>query len=103
MITAFYIPEKIKSLFLKTKEVKPQQGVLILGGGDIAFPLLFTISALPVNYLMALLIAIFSLLGIVFSNFLFLFQKERKPMPALPPISLFAILGYIIAALIIYY
>ena len=103
VVTAFYIPEKIKSLFLKTKEVKPQQGVLILGGGDIAFPLLFTISALPVNYLMALLIAIFSLLGIIFSNFLFLFQKERRPMPALPPISLFAILGYIIAALIIYY
>jgi len=103
VITAFFIPEKIKDLFLKTKEVKPQQGVLILGGGDIAFPLLFTISALPVNYLMALLIAIFSLLGIIFSNFLFLFQKERKPMPALPPISLFAILGYIIAVLIIYY
>lgn len=102
-IAAFYIPQKIKDLILKTKEVKPQQGILILGGGDIAFPLLFVISAARISYFMAAMIAIFALLGIIFSNFLFLFQKEKKPMPALPPISLFAILGYIIAALVIYY
>jgi len=84
--------------FLKsTKEIKPGEGkFLILGGGDVAFPLIFSVSLLKFGILKSFVAAIFSLLGL-FANFLlFIFQKERKAIPALPLISLFSIIGYLI-------
>jgi presenilin-like A22 family membrane protease len=66
--------------FLKsTREIKPGQGeFLILGGGDVAFPLIFSVSLLKFGILKSFIVALFSLLGL-FVNFLFfLTQKERK-------------------------
>jgi presenilin-like A22 family membrane protease len=83
--------------FLKSiNEVKPGEGnFLILGGGDVAFPLIFSVSLLKLGILKSFLIALFSLLGL-FANFsLFLFQKERRAIPALPLISFFSIIGYL--------
>jgi presenilin-like A22 family membrane protease len=82
--------------FLKsTNEVKPGEGkFLILGGGDVAFPLIFSISLLSLGIFQSLAVALFSLFGI-FVNFLLLsFQKERKPIPALPLITFFSLVGY---------
>jgi presenilin-like A22 family membrane protease len=83
--------------FLKSiNEVKPGEGnFLILGGGDVAFPLIFSVSLLKLGILKSFLVALFSLLGL-FANFsLFLFQKERRAIPALPLISFFSIIGYL--------
>jgi presenilin-like A22 family membrane protease len=88
--------------FLKsTKEIKPGEGkFLILGGGDIAFPLIFSVSLLKFGILKPFIVAIFSLLGL-FANFLlFIFQRERKAIPALPLISLFSIIGYFIVSML---
>jgi len=84
--------------FLKsTKEIKPGEGkFLVLGGGDVALPLIFSVSLIRFGILKPFLVALFSLLGF-FANFLiFLFQKERRAIPALPLISLFLIIGYLI-------
>jgi presenilin-like A22 family membrane protease len=88
--------------FLKsTKEIKPGEGkFLILGGGDVAFPLIFSVSLLKFGILKSFVVALFSLLGL-FANFLlFIFQKERKAIPALPLISLFSIIGYFIVSIL---
>jgi presenilin-like A22 family membrane protease len=88
--------------FLKsTKEIKPGEGnFLILGGGDIALPLIFSVSLHKFGILKPFIVAIFSLLGL-FANFLlFIFQKERNAIPALPLISLFSIIGYFIVSML---
>jgi presenilin-like A22 family membrane protease len=88
--------------FLKsTSEVKPGEGkFLILGGGDVAFPLIFSVSLIKIGIWKSFLVAFFSLLGL-FANFLlFIFQKERKAIPALPLISLFSIIGYLIISIL---
>jgi presenilin-like A22 family membrane protease len=88
--------------FLKsTNEVKPGEGkFLILGGGDVAFPLIFSVSLIKIGIWKSFLVAFFSLLGL-FANFLlFIFQKERKAIPALPLISLFSIIGYLIISIL---
>jgi presenilin-like A22 family membrane protease len=88
--------------FLKSaREIKPGEGkFLILGGGDVAFPLIFSVSLLKFGILKPFIVAIFSLLGL-FANFLlFIFQKERKAIPALPLISLFSIIGYFIVSIL---
>jgi len=84
--------------FLKsTKEIKPGEGkFLVLGGGDVAFPLIFSVSLLKFGILKSFFVALFSLFGL-FSNFLFfLLQRKREGIPALPLISLFSILGYLL-------
>jgi len=100
VITAFFIPLKIRFLLRKTKEIQTGKDFVILGGGDIAFPLLFALSTLKTSLFTAAIISLFSLLGLSLSYFVFILQKERRPMPALPPIALFAIIGYIIATLL---
>jgi presenilin-like A22 family membrane protease len=88
--------------FLKsTKEIKPGEGkFLILGGGDVALPLIFSVSLLKFGILKSFIVALFSLLGL-FVNFLFfLTQKERKAIPALPLIALFSIIGYFIVSIL---
>jgi presenilin-like A22 family membrane protease len=88
--------------FLKsTKEIKPGEGkFLVLGGGDVAFPLIFSVSLLKFGILKPFIVALFSLLGL-FANFLiFIFQKERKAIPALPLISLFSIIGYFVISIL---
>lgn len=99
-ITAFFIPFHWRNLFLKTKDVQAGKDFIVLGGGDIAFPLLFAISVLRVSFLTSILVSIFAFVGLVISYFTFALQKTRKPIPALPPIALFAIIGYIIALML---
>ena len=90
-------PTEFTGFLKSTKEIKPGEGkFLILGGGDVAFPLIFSVSLLELGILKSLIVAIFSLFGL-FANFLFfLKQRERKAIPALPLISLFSIFGYLI-------
>jgi presenilin-like A22 family membrane protease len=88
--------------FLKsTKEIKPGEGkFLVLGGGDVALPLIFSVSLIKIGIWKSFLVAFFSLLGL-FANFLlFIFQKERRAIPALPLISLFSIIGYFIVSIL---
>jgi len=73
---------------------------VMLGGGDIAFPAMFAISALA-QYGIASAVAILigSLIGIVAIHLLFTLGKIRA-LPALPPIAGFAIAGFLISLLL---
>jgi presenilin-like A22 family membrane protease len=98
-----YFKDKLSDVKLKPSSKEASSGLgnfLILGGGDVVFPGLLAVSVVPSGFFKALLIVIFSLFGSLFSYWLFASQKHREPIPALPPIALFSIIGYIIGLLL---
>jgi len=69
----------------------------ILGGGDIAFPCLLTASVYFARGLVpAVIIAVFGLLGLVSVYAIQARFLKGKPMPALPPIAAFTLVGLLI-------
>ena len=71
--------------------------VAILGGGDIAFPLLFAgVVLLQRGLYSSILVIIYSALAL---SLLFLFGKKKKFYPAMPFISLGCFIGYLISLL----
>ena len=69
----------------------------ILGGGDIAFPCLLTASVYFAQGLKpAAIIAVFGLLGLVSVYAIQTRFLRGKPMPALPPIAAFTLVGLLI-------
>lgn len=101
-ILGIILPQKFSDFNRGLKEVKigdKKQEFLVLGAGDIVFPLILISSVLPQGISKSLIIFLFSLLGLLFGFWLFL-KLGKKPMPALPPIALFSILGYLITRLI---
>jgi len=98
-ILAFVIPPDISGFKQGLGKIKPGGKFLILGGGDIVFPLILAVTLVPFGILDSLIIAIFALIGLFFSFWFFAKQKVRQPIPALPPIALFSIIGYLITRL----
>jgi len=95
MFTGFFIPyirdkeiEKLKKLkkLKKTKKGKKLKvDVAVLGGGDIAFPLLFSGTLfISFGFLASLISVIFSTLGLAFLLFT---AEKHKPYPAMPFIT----------------
>lgn len=105
-IIAFICPQKISDFQSSLKEVKPGGKFLILGGGDVAFPLILCVSLIPQGVFNALVVAIFASIGLFFSFLIFITQppaspgEGRRPIPALPPIALFSIVGFLLTRLI---
>lgn len=107
LIFGFIIPEKIKYNFWGVEKAKPGlpagrhgTGVVFLGGGDVGLPLFLVANVAASNVIQGLIMAAFAVLGMILSYYLFISQKLRKPMPALPPISMMCILGYFLVRLI---
>jgi len=82
----------------KMIEVNPdKREYSILGGGDIAFPCLLTASVYFAQGLApAAIIAALGLLGLVSVYAIQAIVLKGKPMPALPPIAAFALVGLLI-------
>lgn len=94
-IMGLIIPSSIKEISFDTREIKFGDKFFIIGGGDIVFPLMLTISLIPLGFEKAILMSFFAFLGIILSFFIYSSQKEKKPMPALPPITLCCFAGYV--------
>lgn len=99
-VLALIIPSSFRDFRGSLGEVRPGGKFLILGGGDIVFPLLFCASLVPQGILSPLIVAIFSLIGLFVGFWFFISQKTRQPIPALPPIALFSIFGYLITKIL---
>ena len=82
----------------KVIEVNPAaREYSILGGGDIAFPCLLTASVYFAQGLKpAAIIAVLGLLGLVSVYAIQAIFLKGKPMPALPPIAAFTLVGLLI-------
>ncbi|MDI6883264.1 MAG: presenilin family intramembrane aspartyl protease [Patescibacteria group bacterium] len=95
-IIGFVVPQRISDFKAQLKEIKPGGKFLILGAGDIVFPLILVISLIPQGVGKSLIVALFSLIGLFTGFLFFIFQKRRQPMPALPPIAISSIIGYLL-------
>lgn len=102
VILGFIIPKDVKRFKNKLKEIKTTGNFVILGGGDVVFPILLAVSVVPTSVLKAFIVVLFSVIGSLFSYWLFVSQKEGKPepIPALPPIAFFTIVGYFLTLLL---
>jgi presenilin-like A22 family membrane protease len=109
-LPAFVIPKSISDWNLNLREVgfkklleekAAEREFSILGGGDVGFPLLLTVSVFFVSGLGgALIVAASSLLGLISVYLIHLFLLKGKPMPALPPISFACLVGFLIVCFV---
>lgn len=82
---------------LKEKEADKRE-YAILGGGDIGFPLMLAVSVFfASNLTSAIVVGVFALLGLMSVFPIQAFWFKGKPMPALPPVALFSLIGFIIS------
>lgn len=102
-IIGFVIPFEIKDFLFQKPKVRQNLGekFMILGSGDIGLPLVFVSSIAAISTRQAWLISIFVVIGLFLTHLIFVNQKERKPMAALPPIATMTIIGYLISTLVI--
>ncbi len=106
-LPAFIYPKKIKEWVLSLKMVrvnelaaKPaeEREYSLLGGGDIGFPLMLTSSVYFIDGLNpAIVVGAFALVGLLSAFLIQLVWLKGKPMPALPPIAFFCVIGFLIA------
>jgi len=104
-LPAFVIPKTRVSWNLGLKEArlfedKAEKEFSILGGGDVGFPLLLIVSVFFAHgFARSLVVAGFALLGLAAAYWVQRKLLKGKPTPALPPISLLSIVGFLIAYL----
>ncbi|MBI2062922.1 MAG: hypothetical protein HYT61_01625 [Candidatus Yanofskybacteria bacterium] len=99
-IFGFVIPETGSAIKHKIAQVVPGRGFMILGSGDVIFPLLLSASLARISIYQSVVVAVFSVLGLFLMHIIFTNQTIRRPMAALPPIALMSIVGYLIVNLI---
>jgi presenilin-like A22 family membrane protease len=70
----------------------------VLGGGDIGFPLMLAVSVFFDTRLAGgVIVGVFGLAGLVSAFLIQMYWLKGKPMPALPPIALLSLVGFLIA------
>lgn len=99
-IFGFVIPEPGRSVKERISGVAPGEGFMILGSGDVIFPLLLSASLVRTSLLQATIVTVFSVLGLLLMHLIFSNQQVRRPMAALPPIALMSIIGYLVVSFI---
>lgn len=99
-IFGFVIPEPGRTVRAKISGVAPGEGFMILGSGDVIFPLLLSASLVSFSIWQSVIVAIFSVAGLFLMHLIFSNQQVRRPMAALPPIALMSIVGYLTVLLI---
>lgn len=97
-IFGLIIPSRFSDFFQNRAKAQERMGnqFMILGSGDIGLPLILAASVAGVSLPQAVIVSIFSLGGLFITHLIFINQKERKAMAALPPIATMSIIGYLI-------
>lgn len=99
-IFAMIYPERLSGFKSHLNEAHPGEGFTMLGTGDFVFPIIMATSVYAVSALAAWTVLTTSLAGLLLMHLMFSLQKVRRPMPALPPLAAFAILGFILAIIL---
>lgn len=109
-LPAFIFPKDIKDYGLSVYEFNvselagtapEKREYSILGGGDIAFPLMLISSTFfQKDMTAAILVAGFAIIGLMAAYLIQMWWLKGKPMPALPPIAAFSITGYLLTNLL---
>ncbi len=96
-VSEWQSPMKLNGL-TKMVETKPaEREYSILGGGDIGFSLLLVSSVyFAYGFTSSLEVAAFSLLGLIGAYWIQTAFLKGKPMPALPPIAVLSLIGFLL-------
>lgn len=96
VFAGFIVPERLRDWIAKPADVKPGEGFVLVGTGDVALPAAFAVavSAIGLRYALGALVG--TLVGLFVTHFIFEEQRVRKPVPALPAIVAGAILGFLV-------
>jgi presenilin-like A22 family membrane protease len=105
-LPAFIYPKKIKDWALGLKQVQvnellerpaAEREYSLLGGGDIGFPLMLSASVFFASGLAgAVIVGAFALVGLLSAFLIQSVWLKGRPMPALPPVALFSLVGYLV-------
>ncbi len=97
---ALIIPDKISGWGNKFIDVGRSKNYVFIGTGDLALPLFFSVSAFPSGIIHSAAIITGAILGLLADHLFFVTQKKRKPIPALPFIAFFSVMGYLLSVII---
>ncbi len=107
-VPAFVFPRRGKewrsglsdASFSSTEDEKPsERRFSILGGGDIAFPLLVSASVFfAFGIRSAMFVAVFGLAGLLLAYAIQMVLLKGRPMPALPPIAIACAIGLLLVS-----
>lgn len=100
-VFGFLIPFEFKGFFYGKNEAHASVGenFMVLGSGDIGLPVVFVSSLVATSVTSAIVTAVFSIFGLFITHLIFINQKTRKAMAALPPIATMTIIGYLVSQL----
>jgi presenilin-like A22 family membrane protease len=109
-LPAFFIPYKLTNLKVSLKgsvvkslfDDREEKQFSVLGGGDIFFPLWLSATvwfASGIN--IAMVVAAFSLLGLVVTYMIHIFIMKGKATPALPPIFVASLCGLLLVRFVL--
>lgn len=98
-IFGFVVPSSFGGFKERMTRVSPGEQFMILGSGDVILPLLLCASLVRTSMRDAAIVAGFSAVGLFLMHLIFINQKVRRPMAALPPIAVMTIIGYLITSL----
>ena len=94
LFAGLFIPYKLS----KTKKKSKKTSIAILGGGDMAFPLIFAgVAMKSLGFLKANMIPLFAAAAL---TTLFFMAKKKKFYPAMPFVTAGCFIGYFILTLI---
>lgn len=97
---AMILPESPRGLMSRMGDVGSGGAFVFLGTGDFVLPALLVASVTAADgILAAILTAAGAALGLAATHAIFILQKTRRPMAALPPVAAGAILGYLVSVL----
>ena len=99
-IFAMIFPKHWHGFKSHLNEAHPGEGFMMLGTGDFVFPLIMVTSAYAISPVAAWLVFSFALIGLLLMHLIFVSQKIRRPMPALPPLAAFSIFGFLLAIIL---
>jgi presenilin-like A22 family membrane protease len=110
-LPAFIFPKLMKDWKLKLDTVRfnelkdkasEEREYAILGGGDIGFPLMLAVAVFfKFDLAGALVVGAFALVGLISAFLIQIYWLKGKPMPALPPIAFFSLIGFLITTYLI--
>ncbi|MFH1424976.1 MAG: presenilin family intramembrane aspartyl protease [archaeon] len=91
------VPESIGDVRINVKDAVPGEGrFLMLGTGDVAFPVIFAVAALQVGLMSSVAVVAGALVGLLTIHLL-LVSKKTGAIPALPPITFFSVIFFLIS------
>jgi presenilin-like A22 family membrane protease len=96
-IIGLIIPSNRKDFLEETPKGDTRKRFVILGGSDLAIPLMLATSFIPFGLEKVLIISAFAILGMILSFWLFYSQKAKQAIPALPAISFMSLIGCLLA------